>query len=234
MKTLLAVISYEGDAGNGNHQAIRDTWGKILPPGLGLNFFVGRRNQYFEPKSDEVCIPWQETRPCPHPFYQSVEGCCEDFWQVLTKSVLRWSLQQGYDFTFLCENDVFLIPHKLLACGFENYDLSGHFDPVDTPVGQKTNYEIYGHKLYPWPEPSGYFVSRRAAEMILGALPDHWSIGMYAGQVLGPRIASGEITAAELPGFWQQCSWHYRVEKNEGYPVGSKWMHEMQTKYGRP
>jgi hypothetical protein len=233
-RTLIGVISYAGDAENGNHDAIRDTWGKdVKAAGADLRFFIGRRSQRFIPKADEVCIDWQQTRPCNHPFYENVDGCCEDFWQVLTKNVLRWSIQREYDFTFLCENDVFIVPHKLMACGFEKYDLTGHFDPIGTPIGQKTTYDIYGHRVYPWPDASGYFVSKKAAEIIIQTQPDHWFIGMYAGQALGPAIERGELTATEPLGFWQNSSWHYRVEKSAGYPVNSGWQQEMYEKYGR-
>jgi hypothetical protein len=228
MKVLVGVISFEGESTNGNHQAIRDTWGKDLPAaGADLRFFIGRRHPNFVPKPDEVAISWQETRPCSHPYYQTVENCCEDFWQVLTKNILFWSLHHGYDFTFLCENDTFIVPHRLMSCGFEKYDLAGHFDPVGEPIGVRMTFDIYGHKLYSWPEPSGYFVSRKAAEMITQAPPDHWPLGLYAGQVLGPAIERGEITAAEPPSFWQNSCWHYRTEKNAGYPMNSGWQQEM-------
>lgn len=221
MRTLIAVISYQGDAENGNHDRIRTTWGKDVPAaGADLKFFIGRRSPGFVPKSDEVLIPWQETRPCIHPWWSSVEGCCEDFWQVLTKNILRWSLVEGYDFIFLCENDTFIVPRKLMASEFEKYDLSGHFIPAD---GITTKYD--------WPEPSGYFLSSQAAAFLLQQPKDHLSVGIYAGQRLGPIIREGLLTTYELP-IWQNGHWHFRVETGDGYPPGSPWMREMYEKYG--
>jgi hypothetical protein len=230
MKTLIAVLSYDGDAGNGSHDVIRETWGKdVAAAGAELRFFVGRRGPEFCPKRDETCIPWQQNRTCNHPFFHSQEGCCEDFWQFLTKEIIRWGLNRAYDFTFLCENDTFLIPQKLMQSGFEKFDFCGSFRPVGIPLGTKTPYEIYGHPLYAWPDPGvGYFVSEKAARVISNARLDHWSVGMYAGQVLGPGIELGEIKAMNFP---EDISWHYREVKGKGYTTplreGHQWMREM-------
>jgi hypothetical protein len=222
MRTLIAVISYQGDSENGNHDRIRETWGKdVNAAGADLFFFVGRRSREFYLSNDEVPVIWQESRACNHAWWSSVEDCCEDFWQVLTKNILRWSLDSGYDFTYLCENDTFIVPRKLMASGFEKYDLSGHFIPAD---GITTRFD--------WPEPSGYFVSAKAAKALLNARPTHESVGLYAGQALGPFIAEGFLTKAELP-IWQNGQWHFRVETGDGYPPGSPWMREMYERYGR-
>jgi hypothetical protein len=233
MKVLIAVLSYQGDAENGNHQAIRETWGKdCLSAGADLRFFIGRRLLTFFPNVDEVFIDWEQSRACGHPFEQSVEGCCPDWWQHLTKEILNWSLQQGYDYTYLCENDSFLIPWKLMATDFEKYDFSGHFIPIDTPIGTKTKYDMWGHKLYPWPEPgAGYFVSRKAAQAVIHAWPSHWPLGVYAAQVLGPFIENFLITAGELKNFWKESAWHYRAVTGEGYPANSPWMKNMYESF---
>jgi hypothetical protein len=233
MRVLIAVCSYQGDAENGNHDAIRQTWGKdCAPAGADLRFFVGRRFPEYAPKSNEILIDWEQARPCGHPFEHSEEGCCPDFWQKLTKEILNWSLDNGYDYTFLCENDTFLIPRQLIASGFEKYDFSGHFIPIDTPIGTKTKYDMWGHRLYPWPEPgAGYFLSRKAATAVIYARPSHWPLGVFASQALGYFIENFIITAAELPNFWNEASWHYRAVTGEGYPAGSNWQREMYKRH---
>jgi hypothetical protein len=231
MKTLIAVISYDGDACNGNHQAIRDTWGKDCHAvGADLFFFVGRRSREFVPKSDEILVEWQEHRKCSHDWWVDVKDCCEDYWQTPTKAILRWSLENGYDFTFMIENDTFLIPQTFMTSGWVVYDFCGQFEPTDTPLGEKTKYEVYGENIYPSPEPGiGYIISRKAARIIVEAPLTHHTIGVYSGQMLGPYISSGEILARNM----DLGSWHYRREKGEGYPVGSNWQKEMYEKYAR-
>jgi hypothetical protein len=62
--------------------------------------------------------------------------------------------------------------------------------------------------------------------------PNDLSIGIYAGQSLGPAIERGELTAKSLENFWQYASWHYRFEMNGGYPVDSPWMLQMYKEHG--
>ena len=204
MRVLVAVCSYDGEAQNGNHDAIRSTWGKdVAAAGADLRFFIGRRSPDFKPQPDEVLIDWEQPKTCEHPWWQCVEGCCIDFWQKLIKENLKWSLQQGYDFTFECENDSFLVPHKLMKLDFERYDIAGTFFPRDTPIGTKTTYQMWPHsptrnpqsdwRVYPYPNPGGYFLSRKAAEIVVNATPSHWDIGPFTGQALGPAIEAGEI-----------------------------------------
>jgi hypothetical protein len=219
MRVLVAIISYAGDALNGNHDAIRQTWGKdCQAAGVDLRFFVGRRGPYFVPQNDEVLIDWQKTRTCEHPWFSSVENCCEDFWQPLVKNSLRWSFSQNYDFTFQCECDTFLIPRLLMEADFKRYDFSGHL--------------IQGGEKYPWAElGTGYFVSKKAAEILIQTPPSHLSVGIFAGQVLGPFIEKGVLTSVSLRSFWQKVSWHFRTETGDGYPAGSPWMKEMYEKH---
>jgi len=121
MKLLFAVISYQGDAQNGNNQLIRETWGKDVEG--DLRFFIGRRGLAFVPQIDEVLVDWQKGRPCGHEWWDPKENCCIDFWQYEVREVLKWSVEQGYDFVYLCQTDTFLIPKRLMASGFEQYDI---------------------------------------------------------------------------------------------------------------
>ena len=232
MKALIGIVSYQGDAVNGNHDAIRNTWGRdVKAAGADLRFFVGRRGPDYRAKPDEVLIPWEQTRTCEHPWYHSQEGCCVDFWINLTNQILQWSLAEGYDYTYTCENDTFLVPRKLMASGFEHYDFSSEsFQPLGSLIGSKTLHQMYGHNLYPWPDAGvGYFTSRKAAKAILLTPPNHWSIGMFAAQALGPYIETGELTIGYLP---TGTAWHFRTEIGDGYSPGSPWQKDMYLKYG--
>lgn len=228
MKLLFAVISYQGDAQNGNHDLIRQTWGKDII-GADLRFFIGRRSLAFVPQIDEVLVDWQKGRPCGHEWWDPKENCCIDFWQYEVREVLKWSVEQGYDFVYLCQTDTFLIPKRLMASGFEQYDYSGYFIPEAIPIGTVSEYDVYKHRLYPWvDEGAGIMLSRKAVKIILDTKPDHWYYGVYIGQALGPKIQLGEIKAANLPDFWNKTAWHFRFLTGNGYQThGSGWMQKM-------
>jgi hypothetical protein len=231
MKLLIAVISFQGDAENGNHDKIRRTWGKdVGSAGADLRFFIGRRDKAYQPKPDETLIPWQEdgTRTCAHPYWHAEPGCtCVEYWQVLYRGILDWSIRNGYDFTFLAENDTFLVPRKLTKTGFENYDYSG--------------YMMYTHAEKPdqfYSEPGGYFLSKRAAETILKTAPNHLHFENLACDVLRPLAAKGEMSIKSLEHFWNESMYHYRAQGimhpviRDGYPSDSNWMAEMYARHG--
>ena len=157
-----------------------------------------------------------------------------DYWQHLTREILRWSVQNDYDFTFLCCNDTFIVPRKLMASGFEKFDYSGYFVPQNIPLGVKSEEDIYGHKLYLWADAGvGWFMSKKAAKVIVDDAPDFWTNDIHVGQTLGPLIASGEIKAATLKGFWNDISWHYRFITGESYTASSQWQKKMYEIHGR-
>lgn len=228
MRTLIAVMSFQGDAENGNHDKIRETWGKdVSAAGADLRFFLGRRDKQYQPKHDETLVPWQEdgTRTCQHPYWTAVKDCCLEYWQVLYRGILDWSLKNGYDYTFLAENDTFLIPRKLMKIGFEKYDFSGWL--MYTYAERPNEYYV---------EPgAGYFLSRRAAEAILKTAPNHQHFENLVCDVLR---AIPEMTIKSLEHFWNETSWHYRAQGiidpviRDGYPQGSRWQYEMYGKHG--
>jgi hypothetical protein len=228
VKTLIAVVSYFGDSDRGSHQAIRDTWGQdAISAGFDLRFFIGRRSPGWTVKSeDEILL--DEKRLV-------LDGDPDDheYWQSLIDGILRWSIEQNYEFTFVCCNDTFIIPHKLMACGFEKYDYSGQFVPiVDFPLGMKSTDEIYGHNLYLWADAGvGWFVSKRAAEFVILGEKDGWPFDIHVGQVLGPIIGWGCLRAATIPGFWDNISYHYRFATGIGYNPECGWQKEMHERH---
>jgi hypothetical protein len=234
MRVLIAVCSYQGDAENGNHDRIRETWGKdCAPVGADLRFFIGRREPGFAPQSDEVLADFQKSRNCQHAWWEAYEGCCICFWQQEARGILRCSIEQNYDYTFLCSTDTYLIPDKLMAMNFESFDYSGHFIPDALPVGLKSEYDVYGHRLYPWAEVGcGFFISMKASQIVLTAAPDFWYQDVHIGQILGPKIESGEIKAVRFDGFVNQVSWHFRDQNGDGYQShGAGWMKRMYEEH---
>ena len=231
-KVLIAVNSWDIDATRGCHQAIRETWGKHVAP-ADLRFFLPRLRRH-ELLPDEVYVDVN----------REYDFVCREVVEIL-----RWSLQEGYDFTYLISNDVFLLPQKLLNSGFEKYDYSGFFHE-QTPLGEVAteDYECtfktadgYGikRKLYNWADGGdGRMLSRRAAEAIVASQDAaYWLAAddIFIGQVLGPMIATGDIKVWNM-GYHKDdipdngYTWHhksYPEHANTQYDPATKWMNKM-------
>lgn len=205
-KNLIAVKSCAQDQSQGFNEVIRETWRKDIFDEALVYFFFGRTRNILKP--DEV------------------ELNCDDGYYSLpqkTLAILRWSLEHGYDFTFLCDTDTFVNPQKLFACGFENYDLTGY-------IGGNTA-GIY----FTWPSGgAGYWLSRKAAQLIVDApaYPD-WAEDRMVGQILGPAIKAGTITECHHTGFHVEggITLHYcaRGAQRDFDPA---WMYQQYKRHG--
>ena len=167
MRVLIAVYSHSGDSVNGNHQKIRDTWGRHVAP-WDLRFMIGHRGAPgWQAAPDEILIPCDR-------------ACADDwllwnlYYQEMTIETLRWSLDEGYDHTFLCCNDTFIVPSKLRQTDFANYDYSGIFYPPNgTPLGSTFPDPFYKRPAYTAADAgTGFFMSRKAARARRGEQPD--------------------------------------------------------------
>ena len=204
MKILLAVKSCERDAHNGFNQTIRDTWGRDVR-GADFRFFVGRGRRPL--RGDEVRLQ-----------------CGDEYLDLprKTQAILTWASAREYDFVFLCDTDTFVVPHRLMASGFEAYDYVGHFGGrPGVPEEQKIDDET---RTWAWASGGcGYWLSRRAAEVVLGTEPSHWAEDFWVGSVLGPKIADGSLSAVNHPGYGSDVSMHYCSRgKNRTFDVS--WM----------
>ena len=223
MRLLIAIKSCVRDAVRGNHDAIRRTWGKDFPACVDLRFFMGRDVNYLGMMDDEVMADAPDD-------YDSLP--------YKSREILRWSIQQNYDFSFLADTDTFVVPSKLMSCDFQRYDFSGRFGSMPE-LGKTFNYRdqrgVYNN-IHPWPSGGvGYFVSRKAAEIVVATDPVVWAEDMFVGQALGPHIQSGAITAKDLPGFECCVSWHFprREYNNQVYDLKFNWLEKMQKEHGQ-
>lgn len=201
MKVLFALKSCQHDQSSGCHQAIRDTWGKNLPSGVDVRFFMGGDSSPLL-EHDEVHLTVDD-----------------DYWELTpkTRGICAYMVLHGYDFVYLCDTDTYLVVKKLLQSGFGAFDFSG---------GHLCHGE-YGKefgKAYPrWVSPRGgvadpfyvylsggvgFFLSQKAAEKVATSSYYHHSEDVWVGQVLGPYIARGEIKAGLLPGIEGSSAWH--------------------------
>jgi Galactosyltransferase len=220
-RILFAVKSCESDRAAGMHECIRQTWKKdVTSTGNDTIFFMGRGSTV--ERIDEVRLDVGDD-------YHSLP--------YKTRGILKWMLKYNYDFIFLCDTDTYVRANKIKICGFENYDYVGVNSrewgktfAYDAPNRDHVNYHI--SRCWPWCSGGfGYFLSRKAAEIIVLEEPKIWAEDMHVGQVLGPLIAKREIKAANL--LQGDVGWHYtRTQENWNYHPSLGWMESMHQKYG--
>jgi len=202
-KVLIAIKSCLRDWMRGDHDVIRDTWGSYVPKNVDLKFFMGDNQPHWllAPSSDEVIMH------CPDKYLDLAHK---------TKAIAAYAYDKGYDFVFLCDNDTFVHPEKLLTSGFQNFDYSGHFWTYD---GKNK----YFHGGY------GYWFSRRSMyDVSIAEVGDSKHEDAWVGDVIrkGPNMLS--IRHGTLPKF----SWHFPKDHypSAKYHPSFPWQ-EMMTTY---
>ena len=212
MKLLMGVKGCWRDNGNGYHQAMRDTWVRDVPAAADIKFFMGAGAGHSYP--DEVVL-----------------DCSDDYMSLphKTRAILRWSLDRGYDFTFLCDSDTYVIPDRLLTSGFEDYDLVGLFNgAIGVPNATEGRY-------WAWISGgNGFWLSRRASEVIVNRQYDgDWAEDRFVGQSLGPYFASGAFKAFSHQGygfhfdgdFWKTWITSHYCSHGLRRSFDPRWMH---------
>lgn len=218
MKILLAVLSCARDMENGFNQAIRDTWGRDVPKGAAdLTFFVG--DFVFSGGS------WDDV----------VALRCPDDYKSLPFKVyqlLRYAHGEGYTHVFKCDTDTYVRPREMLGFrgggeppSWYTHDYVGAFN--GHPPGCYAPASHYrradGSRIYTWCSGgSGYWLSRRAIEVVLGNPPDGYREvcpnlkygceDLWIGQLLGPEIKAGRLKAYSDPGYNKSWQPDYHVD----------------------
>lgn len=190
------------------HQAIRETWGRALPSWATLRFFMGGDTTTAKPDEVELGM------------------FCPDDYRGLpykTRAILSWfSLPEGASHIYLCDNDTFL-GSGFFNLNFEPYDYAGRFNywPSGAKMGTTFRYnDGQGNVHDPchaWASGGfGYFLSRKAAQIVAENEPTSWAEDLWVGQVLGPKIQSGEIKGCE---FNYDCVWHIPKAPHKPFTV---------------
>jgi len=104
-KILIGVLSYHG--ADEEEKAIRETWGKDVPDGVDLRFFVGGEDAKH---SDQIVLK-----------------CGDKLIDLSSKVVAMcsWALEQGYTHLFKCDSDTLVRPVELVTDGFPQHDYVG-------------------------------------------------------------------------------------------------------------
>jgi hypothetical protein len=237
MRLLIAVKSCRLDRERSYHNVIRETWGKdIISPDVDLRFFLGN-------PSTELLVSRSIVRRLMIQLGLSNDEIlvnCDDGYSALpykTREILSWSAAVGYDFTFLADTDTFVIPEKLLKCGFEQYD---YYGLIQRALGKTFQYDAvsrsgkhYPGEYYPWASGGfGYFLSRKAADIIAHCEPDFWAEDTWVGQIMNEQYNRGRATIGDANNLAKQCSWHFPAhEYNSGYDLKFGWMEKMHKEH---
>ena len=196
MKLAVLVKSCHRDLDSGCHDAIRTTWGRDLKTlGVETCFFVGR-----DPSQ-------QDTRRVRRYSSDEVVVDCQDNYDSLptkTRRMCQWVGNKMFKHVFLCDTDTLINAKVLLSSGFESFDYAGRFIKVGTYPGsppfryQDERGETYS-ECRAWASGGwGYFLSRRAAELIASTPVSGWAEDLFVGQVLAPMIDDKTFTGANL------------------------------------
>lgn len=229
VRILVAFLGWVGGAERGDHQALRDTWLKELKyyPQIDYRFFIGdgtplpaeedkmvtdqfeewaqrgadyrrhhdrqlgRSNQHpvgkYEPQADEVLIPYPDGYQ--YLSYKRRESC-------------RWALKHGYDYIFCASVDVYARPERMLRSRYKEFDYYGRFcgeTGVPSQAGYIPESYIFG---------GGYWLSRKAAEIIAESPVTHWCEDWWVGLALKPAVDSGKIIRHMEPQDISLHRWH--------------------------
>lgn len=196
LSVLVAISSCWKDKANGSHAAIRDTWGKNLPAGWDLRFFLGGKT-LTDAELKEMMTPEFMDSPgslgTMHPTTAAkntigskssllpdeimLEDAGDGYLELPWKTVesLRWGLDRGYDFIIRGFTDTYLFPHVMVKSDIWKWDASGAtFGCPPCPA----------HRTLTHSCPLGgnaYTTSRKAAEAIINQPVAHWGEDTHVG-----------------------------------------------------
>lgn len=194
IKLAIAVKSCHRDLDAGLHEAIRGTWGRDAKAlGIDVFFFVGR-----DPMQ-------QDTRRVRRYENGEVVLDCDDSYDYLplkTRRICQWLTGKVYKHLFFCDTDTFVRSKQLLTTGFEWYDYFGDFfdnQPGAAPFKFTDARGNLFEECRAWASGGfGYFLSRRAADIIASTPPNFWAEDMYVGNVLAPAIDQHFLKAESI------------------------------------
>jgi hypothetical protein len=183
-KVLIAILSCVKFSLDGSNQASRDTFlsERIKFPEADYRFFMGDGTPTGEdefalqgaPREcghvqlDSPRISLEGTNPYIPKLDEVVLHVPDDYvylsWKV--RAALKWALENGYEFTFMCACDTYIDLSRLKNSGFEAQDY----------LGRK-----YGHFAVGG---SGYWLSRESSTRLSNEVIDDWASDRWVGTAL--------------------------------------------------
>jgi hypothetical protein len=226
---LIAIKSCRVDMDKGCHDVIRATWGQQFRGRALVRFFIGHQNKdYFmsHPAAKARMLQSDEVELDTPDDYDSLP--------YKTRAICRWAMSKNLDHIFLCDNDTYVYPQRLLTCGYDRYDYVGK---ISKPLGEtfpynavdRKNVNHYIAECHPWASGGlGYFLSRDAARVVSDSYPNIWAEDLWVGQVMGEEIKQGNMLGLDLPA--GAYSHHFPAHQyGQGYSPELKWMELMHA-----
>ena len=194
-RTLITISSWVVGAQNGDNDAIRETYVKEIVnyPNLDYKFFIGDGTPISDEDERRLEPSIDQAKRCRHrlkvlstrtqapftytPKSDEVVVPCPDGYLYLghkTRHSHKWALDHGYEFIFQCFPDTFIDIPKLMESGFEQYDCTGFLN---------SGKDVNAPKRYPFGG-SGYWLSKRATELLLEGSVTHWAEDWLTGWIL--------------------------------------------------
>jgi hypothetical protein len=222
MKLLLAVMSCWLCELNGDNQSVRDTWKKDVPVDVTCAFFHGTGCSRFPGSDRKVSIEDIPEVPLDIVILRSPEAY--EHLIERAQELYQLAYDENYDFVFKGYSDTYVDVPALLSSGFEKHDHFGHIHTADgTARGDGT---FFKHGFLGGGE--GYWLSRRACEIIANATPNPEPVGedLWVGEVLG---AAG-VPMVDHRGYGSGVTLHGSIlQKPIDYRPGvytNNWMYE--------
>jgi len=182
-RVLLAICGWAQGAVNGEHQAARETYLQDVKnfPNLEYRFFIGDGSPNLE---DESALQASIRRDCRHqgltaqpiltPELKSDEVLLpvpDDYRHLTHKSreIHRWSVSNGFDYTFLCYPDTAVDIARLMSSDYAGKDYIGR------PLVNPALYAKGGQ---------GRWLSKKAAKIIAHSPVTDWAEDRWVGSLM--------------------------------------------------
>lgn len=210
-KLLVAVKSCDYDRNRGAHELVREMWGSDLKFS-DLRFFTAK--SAVDLKFDEICVNAPDDYPSlPYK----------------TREIVRWALWEGYEHVFLCDTGSFVTPHHLESYVYETADYIGYWGLKLNPFPYSAQNQARGCKTikiprcYPWASGGGYFLSRKAMEIVAEQEPMCWAEDLNVGQALAAKgILLSDHSHQGFKGY--VVDWIHAEDNSGGLEARRHWM----------
>jgi hypothetical protein len=188
MKILIAITSCGLFEENGINQACRDTFLQDVKkfPDLTYRFFIGKGDP-----ADNHLMRYLEG--ISHPSQNTTFDTCskftlkedtillpvpDDYKHVAfkTQEKLKWALNNGFDYIFLCFADTYINIKRLINSDFINQDYIGSFFKWDKSWSPVETEGCSGG--------AGYWVSKKAAKLIIDTPVTDWADDRWIATIM--------------------------------------------------
>jgi len=168
-KLCIGVCSCNRDRNRGAHDRIRNSWVNDVRDFADVLFFIGGERPD-NLQADEVHL-----------------DVLDDYRNLPSKvrQMCHWTLSQPYTHLFKTDNDVTVLAEVFRTIEFANIDYMGDFN--SNPVTQG------------YCRGGGYFLSRRAMELVANHEPSSWAEDVSTGDALRDAIRRNELVCQQIP-----------------------------------